>query len=99
MHRVSTMTRDDDSPFLCFGSRYSRSPSPKKLKAMTVSAMARPGNSSSWGAICSVVMSRASSIIVPQEGAGGGTPKPRNDSEASDKIAPAMPKLACTING
>ena len=34
-----------------------------------------------------------------QEGAGGGTPSPRNDNAASDKTAPAIPRLACTING
>src|SRR3712207_4463310 len=61
------------------GSRYSRRPSPRKLKARTVSAIAMPGTSIACGARCNVARSRASSSITPQEGAGGGTPSPRNE--------------------
>ena len=78
----------------CLGSRYSRKPSPMKLKARTVSAIAIPGNINACGAACRVDRSRASSIITPHEGAGGGTPSPKNDNEASDKTAPAIPRLA-----
>src|SRR5690242_19982147 len=83
----------------CRGSRYSRRPSPMKLNARTVSAIAMPGKISACGAACNVERSRASSIITPHEGAGGGTPRPRNDNDASDSTAPAMPRLACTISG
>src|SRR5262249_18988609 len=83
----------------CRGSRYSRRPSPIKLNAKTVSAIANLGKISACGAACSVDKSRASSIITPQEGAGAGTRSPRKESEASDKTAPAMPKLAWTIKG
>jgi hypothetical protein len=70
-----------------------------KLNARTVNAIAKPGNTSAWGAACNVDKSLASSIITPQDGDGGGTPNPRNDNEASDNTAPAIPKLACTISG
>src|SRR5438105_12539806 len=83
----------------CLGSRYSRNPSPIKLKAKTVRAIARPGKINACGAACRVERSRASSIITPQDGAGGGTPRPRNESDASDNTAPAIPRLACTISG
>src|ERR1043165_3583646 len=83
----------------CRGSRYSRRPSPMKLKASTVSAIAMPGKIKACGATANVERSRASSIITPQDGAGGGTPSPRNDNDASESTAPAMPRLACTITG
>src|ERR1044072_5932277 len=91
--------RDSTHRARCRGSRYSRRPSPMKLKASTVSAMAMPGKISACGATCSVDKSRASSIMTPHDGAGGGTPSPRNDNDASESTAPAIPKLACTING
>ena len=79
---------------LCFGSRYSRKPSPIKLKAKTVKAIAIPGKNNTCGAFIKVSSPRASSIIVPQLGAGGGIPNPKNDKEASDKTAPAIPSDA-----
>ena len=37
--------------------------------------------------------------IAPHDGVGGCTPRPRNDSAASDRIAPARPRVAITITG
>lgn len=37
--------------------------------------------------------------MVPQLGAGGGMPSPRNESDASDKTEPAIPSDAWTISG
>src|SRR5256885_302925 len=79
----------------CLGSRYARRPSPMKLNASTVRAIARPGNSKMWGDVLKNCL--ASSIIVPQLGDGGGIPSPRNESEASDNTAPAIPSDAWTI--
>src|SRR5258706_2783567 len=80
----------------CFGSRYSRRPSPMKLNARTVNAIALPGKNRTCGELLKNCL--ASSIIVPQLGDGGGIPSPRNDSEASESTAPGMPSDACTIN-
>src|ERR1044072_1022611 len=36
-------------------------------------------------------------IIPPHDGAGGGTPTPRKDSVASNRIAAAIPRVAYTM--
>ena len=63
------------------GSRCARSPSPSRLNASTVMAIARPGKISAHGACAS--MSRPSDSISPRDGVGGWVPSPRNDSAAS----------------
>ena len=58
----------------------------------TVSITAKPGKISKCGATRRKL--RASFSITPQLGVGGCTPKPRKLKLASDKTAPAIPKLA-----
>ena len=41
----------------------------------------------------------ASMIMLPRLGSGAWTPSPRNDSDASSRIALAMPKVATTVSG
>ena len=63
------------------GSRRSRSPSPIRLNASTVIAIASPGKISTQGACVST--SRPSASMTPSDGVGGCAPSPRNDSAAS----------------
>src|SRR6185503_17643266 len=77
------------------GAWRSRMPSPSMLTASTSTESAMPGititqgsNSRCW---------RPSAIIRPQEGSGGCTPSPRNDSAASSRIACATSNVATTI--
>src|SRR5690606_34774323 len=71
------------------GSSASRSPSPTRLNASTVTTIARPGNVASHHAPNST--SLPSATILPHEGAGSGTPRPRNESPASSTIVLPMP--------
>src|SRR4051812_950838 len=80
-----------------FGSSRARSPSPRKLNASTVIAIASPGKTSTHGAWVST--SRPSASIEPSEDVGGCTPSPRNDSAASIWIANPIRIVACTIAG
>ena len=57
------------------GSNRSRRPSPRRLRPITASAMAMPGNTASRGAWNSRVC--ASFSMRPQEGCGGCVPRPR----------------------
>ena len=59
----------------CLGSTISCKPCPSRLKASTVSTMAKPGTMTK----CGYVMKYGwpSEIMEPQVGAGGGTPMPR----------------------
>ena len=68
------------------GSRRSRMPSPSRLKASTVIVIATPGNSTSHHGGTMPAFS-ASASMLPQVGAGGGIPTPRNPSDASMMIA------------
>ena len=68
------------------------------LNASTVKIIANPGNSdihhlfdNRW--------SRLSDSMLPHVGTSGGTPRPRNDSAASDRITPATLKDAMTVSG
>src|SRR5262249_20687157 len=79
------------------GSRISRKPSPRRLRPSTVKKIASPGNTESQGA--ALIWSRASESMLPQLGKGGRMPSPRNDSAASARIAPPMPRVAITIKG
>src|SRR4030067_245839 len=58
----------------------SRSPSPRKLNAITVIMMASPGTVVRWGATNRKCL--PSLIIAPQEGMGGATPRPRKPNPA-----------------
>jgi len=70
----------------------SRRPSPRKLNAITVIMMARPGTVVRWGATKRKCL--PSLIIAPQEGMGGATPSPKKLNPASATIARAIPKVA-----
>src|SRR6188768_2139232 len=80
-----------------FGSMASRKPSPTKLKANTTSKMAAPGIRNNHGA--SKMYDRPSAKMLPQVAYGGRTPKPRNDSADSVKIACATLIVAVTSTG
>src|ERR671919_116733 len=74
------------------GSSASRRPSPTRLKASTATMMASPGTVATCGATSST--SRPVDTIKPHEAVGGCTPRPRNDSAASSRIALAMKSVA-----
>src|SRR5262249_46129045 len=67
------------------GSSVSRMPSPRRLKASTVTVMASPGKNTSHHDGTRPVIESAS--ILPQVAVGGGTPTPRKPSAASMTIA------------
>src|SRR6478735_5430702 len=81
----------------CLGSSTSRSPSPTRLKASTMTKIAAPGNTAIHHAI--VTNPCESKIIRPSDGCGGWMPNPRNVSAASDRIANASDSDVCTIRG
>src|ERR1700722_17143609 len=72
----------------------SRSPSPSRLMPSTSANSAIPGVTITHG--LKNMYSLASAIISPQLGKGGGTPSPRNDSDASSRIASAISRVATT---
>jgi hypothetical protein len=63
------------------------------LKPKTASEMAAPGNKAIHGAWYMNVRPEPDSI-PPQEGYGGGTPKPRNESADSARITIPSPIVA-----
>src|SRR3972149_3598080 len=96
-----SITFDTAGPGRCQGERFffymasrtsiaSRSPSPRKLNAITVIMMASPGTVVRWGATNRKCL--PSLIIAPQEGVGGATPRPRKLNPASATIARAIPR-------
>src|ERR1700687_1420598 len=63
------------------GSSASRRPSPTRLNDSTTRKIARPGHSAVHGAL---IRKRCAEFnMLPQDGAGGCWPSPRNDSAAS----------------
>src|SRR6185436_20645888 len=66
----------------CLGSSTSRSPSPTRLKASTMTKIAAPGNTAIHHA--RVTKPCESKIIRPSDGSGGWMPSPRNDNAASE---------------
>src|SRR6185503_9881 len=68
------------------GSSASRSESPNRLKPNTAMLIATPGAMASHGA-CSRNCMPAPRSINPHDGVGSNTPSPRNDSDASRRIA------------
>ena len=79
---------------LARGSSASRTPSPNTFRDSTVSTSIRPGTIVRCGAVA--IRSMPSSIIVPQDGFGGRTPAPRNDSADSSRIALAISSVKNT---
>src|SRR5204862_1192884 len=79
------------------GSRPSRIASPTKFRPTTVTNSAAPGPKTIHGADCRYP--RPALIMLPHDAAGGWMPRPRNDSDASARIANATLSDACTTIG
>src|SRR5205807_2133276 len=82
----------------CLGSRMSRSASPNKLVPNTARLIAIPGKITSHGATRTYSAADSDSIR-PHDGYGSGMPRPRNDSEASTRMAPPSWAVTSTTNG
>src|SRR2546430_7231159 len=81
----------------CLGSRASRKPSPRKLNAISVSESAIAGASTMGGEMR--MAWKPAAAIAPQDGVGGGTPRPRKLRKASKRMAMGTPMVAWTIIG
>ena len=68
-----------------------------RLVATTAMTKTIPGNMAIHGACTSA--SRPVAIMFPHDGAGGGTPIPRNESPDSSVIAFPTARAAATITG
>src|SRR5262250_3426807 len=78
------------------GSRTSRRASPSMLKPKTAKEMAAPGKMAIQGARCMKERPEPASM-APQDGRGGGTPRPRKESEDSARMTPPSPMVATMI--
>src|SRR5918992_816598 len=76
----------------------SRKASPKRFAPNTAALMNTPGKIAIQIAVSKNRMPSVDSMR-PQEGAGGGTPRPRKLREASARMAPLKPADAMTIYG
>src|SRR6266545_6692257 len=103
VHDQAGDSRDLHGCTFCFyhermrGSSRSRRPSPSKLAARTVIAIARPGNNPIQ--IATRMNWRPSASITPHSGVGDCGPRPRKLSAAPVKIAPPMPMDDMTMIG
>src|SRR5579883_1121750 len=79
------------------GSKASRSPSPKRLKASTVTRIMRPGKVTAHQARS--INSRESASMVPHSGCGGCAPRPRKPRAAASRMAEEKPSEAWTMRG
>src|SRR5262249_30128822 len=79
------------------GSSASRTASPRKFRPSTVTNSAAPGPKTIHGACWRYP--RPALIMLPHEASGGWTPRPRNDSEASARMANATLRDAWTTIG
>ena len=61
--------------------------------------MARPGGTHIHGIFARICKGRALFSMFPQEGAGGGTPRPKKLNPASERMEEATPKVAETKRG
>src|SRR5690606_30766042 len=95
--KVLDFKQSHDQDLFSFGSSASRSPSPIRLMASTVTRIARPGNVTTHHA--RMMNSRASASIVPHSGVGGCAPMPRKPRAAASRIALENESVACTISG
>src|SRR5689334_12973134 len=85
------------SRFARRGSSASRSPSPSRFTASTVTDRNSAGKKTIYGFTCH--NARPSAMMLPQLGMIGGVPAPMNDNVASVIIAAAQMNVACTISG
>ena len=69
-----------------------------KLTARTISAITNPGGIQTQGIFWSVDGARGVDHLAEAR-TGGRTPRPRNLSDASRRIASATPNVATTVNG
>ena len=74
------------------------SASPSRLVPNTTKLIATPGKITSHGAVRTYSAANSDSMR-PQDGCGSGTPRPRNDSEASIRIVEPSCAVASTISG
>src|SRR5215470_5236019 len=70
--------------------------SPSMLKPKTAREMAAPGKMAIHGARCMKERPEPASM-APQDGRGGGTPRPRKESEDSARMTPPSPMVATMI--
>src|SRR6266851_1862291 len=82
----------------CRGSRRSRKASPNRLVPNTTRLIARPGKITSHGAVRTYSAADSDSMR-PQDGHGSGTPRPRNDNDASVRMVEPSCAVARTISG
>lgn len=68
-----------------------------RLIASTVIKRNIPGKTEAHHACCSRAWPALT--MLPHVGTSGGTPAPRNDSDASARMANATTNVACTISG
>src|SRR5262249_38713586 len=90
------VARGDVHRRLAFGSRKSRTPSPRKLKPSTTVKIAKPGKAATHH--CST-SSRPSATIEPHSGVGGTTPSPRKERPAKVMIALPTSSVTSTTSG
>lgn len=76
------------------GSNRSLKQSPSKLNPNDKKSIAKPENIAGHGESNKKFL--PSERVRPNDGIGGCAPKPRNDSEASTKIAAESKRLDCT---
>src|SRR5579883_46916 len=79
------------------GSVSARRVSPMTLKASTVRNMKIAGRKASHGAMSR--LSRPSPIMLPHDGAGGGTPRPRKERAPSTTMVTATPSRKKATSG
>src|SRR5919201_3795991 len=89
----------DDTAYLVAarGSRKSRSASPTRLSASTMTKIARPGSSTTCG--LRITNCRPVASMLPQSAVGGCVPRPRNDRPAVARIFAPTSRLKATITG
>src|SRR5207244_6426547 len=79
------------------GSSESRSPSPSRFRLRTATKIAAPAESEYQGVWVRYL--RPVSSMEPQDGVGGWTPSPRNESAASVRVAFANATDGCPSGG
>ena len=89
MPQTPNTRRQTPIPYcLSLGSIASVKPSPSKLNSVTVMNMANPGKIANHHA---GTYDRDADNKLPHVTSSGATPMPKNDSELSNNIAPAIP--------
>ena len=79
------------------GSRKSRTASPTRLRASTITKIATPGSSTTCG--LRITNCRPVASMLPQSAVGGWVPSPRKDSPAVVRILAPTSRLKATTTG